>query len=400
MRTHWALPVLLVALVGCGSAATPAPGSTTKGGATTSSTTGTEPTVETSTDRPGATEPVSSSTGGAPATESTAPGPQTPTGPELQGPDPQVQDLVTGLAAPWSVAPVEGVALVSERDSGRILEVDPSTGALREVTTVPDVRHGGEGGLLGLVVHDGEVFLYATTDDGNRVQRAALTGVPGSFTLGTPETILDGIPAGRTHNGGRLAIGPDGLLYVSTGDAGNRDAAQDPASLAGKILRIAPDGAIPADNPFPGSPVYSLGHRNVQGLGWSADGTFYAAEFGQSTWDELNVVVPGGNYGWPEVEGAADREGFVDPIRQWSTDEASPSGIAVLDGQVVVANLRGRSVRVVVPDDPDADRVLLDGTLGRVRDVVVVGSELWALTNNTDGRGDPRDGDDRLVRIG
>ena len=183
-------------------------------------------------------------------------------------------DVVTGLEAPWSVAFVDDTALVSERDSGRVLEVLDG-GSTRVVGTI-DAKHGGEGGLLGLAVADGQLFAYSTGDDGNRIQRFPLTGSPGSYGLGSPTTLIDGLPAAGIHNGGRLAFGPDGMLYASAGDAGQAPRAQDLDYLGGKILRMTPDGGVPADNPFPGSPVWSLGHRNVQGLAWTADGTMYA----------------------------------------------------------------------------------------------------------------------------
>src|SRR5690606_25099263 len=206
-------------------------------------------------------------------------------------------------------------------------------------------KHGGEGGLLGIAVspeveQDGLVYLYRTTAEGNQVVRAVLgpsdgtpdgtdDGTTAALTLGELEPVLEGIPASGHHNGGRLAFGPDGYLYVSTGDAGDPDAAQDPASLGGKILRLTPDGAPAPGNPTEDSTVWSLGHRNVQGLGWDLRGRMFASEFGQNTYDELNLIVPGGNYGWPVVEGTAGAPGMVDPLVTWSTDVASPSGIAV-----------------------------------------------------------------------
>ncbi|MGN7190527.1 PQQ-dependent sugar dehydrogenase [Curtobacterium sp. SAFR-003] len=311
-------------------------------------------------------------------------------------------DVVTGLEAPWSVVPVgdRGDAFISERDSARVLELRPD-GSTREVGTVPGVRHGGEGGLLGLALHDGDLFVYSTADDGNRVQRFTLTGGTGTYRLGDATTVLDGLPRNTFHDGGRIAFGPDGMLYVSVGDAGNRPAAQDRASLAGKILRVTPDGAVPEDNPFPGSPVWSLGHRNVQGMGWAADGTMFAAEFGQDAWDELNVIEPGQDHGWPEVEGVGgEARGFVDPVQQWSTDDASPSGLTVIGDTVYVANLKGASVRAVPVSDPGTSTVFFAGEFGRIRTVLAGPDDtLWFVTNNTDGRGDPREGDDRIVSV-
>ncbi len=333
--------------------------------------------------RPTASPPATAADGGAPV--------------DLAG-DP---DVVSGrLDAPWAIAFVDGTALVSARDSGEVLEV-LDDGSTRIIGTIDGVRHGGEGGLLGLAVSpDEHLYAYSTGTDGNRVQRFALTGDPGQLGLGPAENVLEDIPAASNHNGGRIAFGPDGMLYVTTGDAGEREAAQDPQSLAGKILRITPDGSVPEDNPIAGSAVFSLGHRNPQGIAWAADGTLFAAEFGQDTWDELNIITAGGNYGWPDVEGIADDGRYIDPVQQWSPDVASPSGIAIVGGTIFVANLRGEVLRAVPVADPTTSTDLLAGEFGRLRDVVVSpDGDLWFLTNNTDGRGEPGDADDRLVRV-
>ena len=172
--------------------------------------------------------------------------------------------------------------------------------------------------------------------------RATYDGSAGA-RLGDPEVVLEGIPNGFIHDGGRLAFGPDGMLYVSTGETGQAPLAQDRASLAGKILRITPDGDPAPGNPDPESPVWSWGHRNVQGLAFDDADRLWASEFGDSTWDELNRIEKGRNYGWPEVEGRGDREDFVDPQVVWETANASPSGLAFLDGHVWMAALRGRA---------------------------------------------------------
>lgn len=309
------------------------------------------------------------------------------------------QTVVDGLDAPWSVAFHEGVALISERDTGRILELG-ADGRTREVATVDGVQASGEGGLLGIAVRDGYLYAYYTAADENRVQRFRIGGAPGGFTLGRPETILAGIPSAWNHNGGRIAFGPDGMLYVTTGDAGQRDDAQDRDSVAGKILRMTPEGKVPQDNPFPGSLVYSYGHRNPQGLAWADDGTMYAAEFGQDTWDELNVIEAGKNYGWPQVEGIARTSGFVDPVQQWDPDDASPSGIVIIGGTLYIANLRGERLREVPLSSPGMSHERFAGEYGRLRDATrAPDGSLWILTNNTDGRGSPADGDDRILRL-
>lgn len=334
-----------------------------------------------------------------PSTPSSSPGPGKSAAPAVV-PQGEPATVAADLAAPWSVAVVGETVLVSERDTGDIREIVGDT--TRVVGTVPGVVFGGEGGLLGIAADgDDGLFVYSTGSGGNRVQRFDVSGAPGSLALGDAETLLDGIPAARTHNGGRIAIGPDGMLYVTTGDANVPDLAQDRDSLAGKILRMTPEGAVPADNPFPDSFVYSLGHRNPQGIAWAEDGTLFASEFGQNTWDELNIITPGANYGWPVVEGQGGGADFVDPVQQWSTAEASPSGIAVIEGTVFIANLRGERVRAVPVADPSTATEYYVGELGRIRDVVAApDGDLWILTGNTDGRGaGPRDGDDRLLTV-
>ena len=341
----------------------------------------------------------------APVTPSPSPT-QTPTPEPL--PSPPVigerTEISANLAAPWSIAFVDETALISQRDNGVIRE-RLSDGSLRDVGTVAGVQHGGEGGLLGIATESGDsapehLYVYSTAADGNRVQRFELTGESGSFGLGAAETLLGGLPSGWSHNGGRLAFGPDGMLYIGVGDAGNPALSQDPASLAGKILRIAPDGSIPSDNPFDGSAVWSLGHRNVQGMTWDETGVMYASEFGQDTWDELNVIEAGANYGWPNVEGIAGDNGYVDPVQQWAPADASPSGITHVRGMLFIANLRGSNIRVVEIDNLAESQTLYRDDIGRIRDVVAApDGSVWFISNNTDGRVEPRDGDDRIYRI-
>ncbi|ROO59430.1 glucose/arabinose dehydrogenase [Micromonospora sp. Llam0] len=312
-----------------------------------------------------------------------------------------VDVVATGLAAPWDLAFLpDGTALVTERDTARLLAVDPQ-GATREITGVDGVVPAGEGGLLGVAVSpqhatDGWVYLYYTGAEDNRVVRFRL-GPDGPTTA--PEPVLTGIPRAPTHNGGRIAFGPDGMLYVGTGDAGERGAAQDPTGLAGKILRVRPDGTVPADNPLAGSPVFSFGHRNVQGLAWDPDGQLYASEFGQNRHDELNRIEAGGNYGWPEVEGVADRAEFVDPVATWAPRDASPSGLAHHQGRLWLACLRGQRLYRVAPDGTGAE-MLLSREYGRLRHATVApDGSLWVLTSNRDGRGSPTGDDDRILRI-
>jgi glucose/arabinose dehydrogenase len=310
------------------------------------------------------------------------------------------RELATGLDVPWDLAVLpDGNILVTLRDRAEVVRV-ASDGSVTAVATIADVAPAGEGGLLGIALSprfatDGFVFLYYSVAQENRVVRYRYTG----SGLVEPKPIVTGIPRASNHNGGRLRFGPDGRLYIGTGNSGNRDLAQDLDSLGGKILRVDADGGIPSDNPF-GTAVYSYGHRNVQGLGWDAAGHLFASEFGQDTFDELNLIRPGGNYGWPGAEGRTDSPGLVNPLLVWRPADASPSGIAVTPGGTVyVAALRGERVW---SSSGDGDKmtepsVFLDG-LGRVRAVEVSGEDLLVLTNNT-ARGRPRSGDDRLIAV-
>ncbi|WP_234407309.1 PQQ-dependent sugar dehydrogenase [Microterricola viridarii] len=304
-----------------------------------------------------------------------------------------------GMAVP------DGTTLISERDSADVLEL-LADGSTRVVGTVAGVAPGGEGGLLGLAALAAEagspgtwVYAYFTSDSDNRIVRMQLQGAPGALALGAAEPVTGGIPRASNHDGGRIAFGPDGMLYATAGDAGNREGAQSTDYLGGKILRMSPTGAVPADNPF-GNLVWSLGHRNPQGIGWDSRGRLWAAEFGQDTWDELNLVTPGSNYGWPVVEGAAGDPRFVDPVQQWPTDEASPSGLAVVNDTVFIAALRGERLWRWVPDSGQPATPWFVGEFGRIRDVAAgPDGTLWFLSNNTDGRGDPGIDDDRLWQV-
>jgi glucose/arabinose dehydrogenase len=321
-----------------------------------------------------------------------------------------VRTVAEGLNSPWGLAALpEGGLLVSSRDEGTITRVDEKTGKKTELGEVPGVSPAGEGGLLGIALSpeyasDHMIYAYFTSASDNRIVRMLYDARrPSGDQLGAPDTVFKGIPKGMIHNGGRIAFGPDKMLYVGTGESGDRGLAQDKESLGGKILRLTPEGEPAPGNPFPDSPVYSYGHRNVQGLAWDGRQRLFAAEFGQNTWDELNAIAPGDNYGWPEAEGKSDDAKYHSPLAQWGTDDASPSGIAYAEGSVWMAGLRGQRLwRVPLKGtqasaDPQA---FLEGEYGRLRTVVAAGgNKLWLTTSNTDGRGAPKTGDDRILEL-
>lgn len=336
-------------------------------------------------------------------TASASPRPTAPDDPAPLAPTGDTTALATGLTTPWSIVPLPtGSTLLSERDTGRVLELTPA-GALRVVGTVAGVVPFGEGGLLGLAARDvGTPYLYAfhTAAQDNRIVRYELTGAPGSYGLGASELLVTGIPKARNHNGGRLAFGPDGMLYASTGDAQQVNLAQDRGSLAGKILRMTPEGDVPTDNPFAGSYVYSLGHRNPQGIVFDREGRLWASELGQNTWDELNRIEAGANYGWPVIEGIGGRAGYVDPVQQWPTSEASPSGLGIVGDTLFMVALRGQRLWAIDVDAPGTSTAYFVRELGRLRDAVAApDGGLYLLTTNTDANGRPGPEDDRLLAV-
>ncbi|NWF51879.1 MAG: PQQ-dependent sugar dehydrogenase [Nitrospirae bacterium] len=341
----------------------------------------------------------------------------------------KVDGWVENLEIPWSLVFLnDSRALVSERP-GRIRLI--KDGKLREEPYAKiSVAHIGEGGLMGLAVHPDfpkKPFVYAmhTYKKGdsvyNRVIRLRDNGNIAVFD----KVIIDNIPGGKFHNGGRIAFGPDGMLYITTGETFESKIAQDLKSLGGKILRITPEGLIPSDNPFKGSPVYSYGHRNPQGIAWHPEtGDLFSSEHGPSGEylrfgnDEINVIRKGGNYGWPSIIGIGKKEPYIDPLILWGKT-TPPSGIIFykgnrlghLKGDLFVATLRSESlIRIRLKKEGAGYRVLKierwfsddykNGRFGRIRDVVEgPDGALYFMTNNTDGRGRPRHGDDRIYRI-
>ena len=313
-----------------------------------------------------------------------------------------VRTVASGLEVPWGVTFLpDGTALVSERDTTRVLAIDGKQ--VREVGRIEEASPQGEAGLLGLAAsptydEDSLVYAYVSTASDNRVMRMTYDGQ----RLGEPEAVLTGIPNGFIHDGGRLLFDEDGNLFVSTGEIGEPSLAQDPESLGGKVLHITPEGSPAPDNPQEDSPVWSIGHRNVQGLAFDDRGRLWATEFGQNTWDELNLIQRGENYGWPMVEGKGDLEEFRNPYVTWSTADASPSGLAFADGSLWAGALRGQRLWEipVTKDGTAAPRDWFVGNYGRIRTVTVApNGNLWVTTSNRDGRGEPTSEDDRILEV-
>ena len=318
-----------------------------------------------------------------------------------------VVTVATGLEAPWALVFLPDGGIILTERPGRIRLIN-AAGVLKQdpLLVVNDVAARGEGGLLGIAVHpdfpsNGFIYVYYTHEEQgtlyNRVQRYLME----DDVLTADKIIIDNIPAGSIHDGGRIKFGPDGLLYITAGDAGNDEVAQDINALNGKILRVKDDGAIPADNPFPGSPVYSYGHRNPEGLAWDSGGNLWATEHGSSATDELNLIEPGKNYGWPVIRGDDAREGMVTPVIHSGSRTWAPSGAAYWNGSIFFTGLRGESLFEAVLDGETVTSLAahFEGEYGRLREVVV-GPDgfLYILTSNRDGRGSPVAQDDRLLK--
>ncbi|HKY58444.1 MAG TPA: PQQ-dependent sugar dehydrogenase [Aeromicrobium sp.] len=314
--------------------------------------------------------------------------------------------IADGLNVPWGIVFLpDGRALVAQRDAGSIAVIDPDgkgKDRVRELGDVPGSvgQPGGEAGLLGLALHpddDAQLFAFVSTARDERIVRIALE----EDRLGEIDPILTGLPTGGRHHGGRLLFGPDGHLYVGTGEAGRPELAQERDSLGGKILRITPDGKPVDGNPFD-SEVWSWGHRNVEGLAFDDEDRLWACEFGEQEVDELNLIERGGNYGWPEFEGESNDPEYISPKVTWPTSICSPSGLAITQGTAFLAALRGERLWSVPLDGADVGEPQdhFVGEYGRLRTVVVAPDEsLWVTTSNTDGRGRQRNGDDRILRV-
>jgi glucose/arabinose dehydrogenase len=314
--------------------------------------------------------------------------------------------LAKDLSVPWGLAFLPGGnALVGERDSGDVFLVRRRGGRRKvgELSVYSQKASFGESGLLGFALHPGFasnrwLYVYLSTPSDNRVVRVRFA----DGRLGDRQLVLAGIPMNVHHNGGGLVFGPDGLLYVSTGDGEDSSRAQDKRSLGGKVLRLTPTGAAAPGNPF-GNRVWSMGHRNVEGITFDARGNLWASEFGEKETDELNRIVAGANYGWPRVEGSDGPGGYRDPFAEWTpTSTCSPAGVAVARGRAWLGALRGQclySVRLT-GDHAGRKRRHFAGRFGRIRTVKAApDGSLWITTSNRDGRGSPGSTDDRVIRI-
>jgi glucose/arabinose dehydrogenase len=327
-----------------------------------------------------------------------------------------VETVAEGLVVPWDVAFVDQRTILVTERGGRVRVVRDGKVQSRPAASI-DVDASGEGGLLGIALNPAfprVVYVYYTRSTGNRVSRFNLRG---DLTFGEERVLIDRIPSAGIHDGGRIAFGPDDMLYVTTGDAGEPRRAADRRSLAGKILRIEPDGSVPADNPFRGSPVYSYGHRNPQGIAWDSRGRLFESEHGPTSElgglccnDEINRITAGGFYGWPYRAG--ERAAFggtppddpIAPLASSGSDTWAPAGL-VVDGTsaLLVAALRGsRLMRFAFSGGgsalEDPSRALAG--FGRLR-AARFGPDgcLYLTTSNRDGRGSPRSNDDRILRV-
>ena len=332
----------------------------------------------------------------------------------------KIETVAENLTIPWSIDWLpDGTALFTERN-GNLRAIQ--NGELLQEPLLTLGVGAGEGGLLGVAVdpdfeQNNYIYLYYTYTEfittSNKVVRYQLT----DGVVTEDKVLIDGIPGASYHDGGRIQFGPDGKLYITTGEAGNPDLAQDLNSLGGKILRINSDGTIPEDNPWENSPIYTIGHRNPQGIDWDESGNLVATEHGPSGWrgvahDEINLIIPGANYGWPDVIGDETAEGLQNPILHTGDDTWAPSGaefyngdkIPEWNGKYFVATLRGSHLHMIDFDLENnkiiSHEKLFQDEFGRLRDVQTgPDGYLYILTSNQDGRGSPSSNDDRILRI-
>lgn len=320
----------------------------------------------------------------------------------------ETEVIATGLKIPWEIVPMpDGRILITERE-GRVLLLKEG-----EIHNIAQVKHKGEGGLLGMTLspnfkEDNLLYLYYTYMEGKETYNKVSQFTFKEDTIVDEKVILDKIPGSKFHNGGRIKFGPDGKLYITTGDSQNEDLSQDIESLAGKILRVNPDGTIPTDNPFPNSPVFALGIRNSQGLAWHpVTGDLFASDHGPSSRDEINLIESGGNYGWPNITCDQEDPQYKNPISCYTDFTLAPSGIDFYPKEnqegfsLYIGGLRGNRVMRIILDKEGKfireESILED--FGRIRTVVYYEDAIYITTNNTDGRGSPKEGDDKIIKI-
>ena len=310
--------------------------------------------------------------------------------------------IATKLNVPWSITKTGDTFYITER-TGKIVKIDKDGMIREDVKLEKPLLVYGEGGLLGLELHpdfkeNGIAFAYHTYGTEEKVKNRIVTLKYDGTEWKEIGVLLEDIDGAIYHNGGRVKIGPDEKLYVTVGDANAPESAQDRELLTSSILRMNLDGTVPEDNPFPGSYVYSYGHRNPQGLGWDKEtGEMYASEHGPSAFDEINLIKKGKNYGWPTYTGDDHAEEVEAPLFHSGTDTWAPSGIVVENGILYAASLRGEMVRAF--EIGSKQQFVLWKDNGRIRDVWKEGDSIYFITNNTDGRGNPVPDDDQLIKL-
>jgi glucose/arabinose dehydrogenase len=314
--------------------------------------------------------------------------------------------LAQELHVPWVITFDEDIVYISERE-GNIVKVDGNKMTRQAVHLKKGVHGVGEGGFLGFLLapdfaKSKLAYAYHTYEEKGRILNRVVLLKQNGEQWDEVRALLEGIPGAANHDGGRMAFGPDKLLYVTTGDAQQRELAKDRNSLAGKILLMTLDGNVPEDNPFPGSYVYSYGHRNPQGLVWNHEGVMFNTEHGPSGdpggHDEINIIKAGGNYGWPTIYGDEEHEGMITPIYQSGEKAIAPSGAAIDESnRILIATLMGGALYRYDPATKEM-AVLFEGE-GRLRDVKMKDGRIYVITNNTDGRGIPSKTDDRLLLL-
>jgi glucose/arabinose dehydrogenase len=309
--------------------------------------------------------------------------------------------IAKSLQIPWSIQKDRETFYITERP-GTIAVIQNGVVQKEQVIFQKKLSSNPEAGLLGFILSPdfhktGKAFGYYTYDENGRAWNRVVELIHLDREWTEANVLLDRIPSGQVHHGGRLKIGPDGLLYVTTGDIHEDEIAQDLNSLGGKILRMNLDGTVPKDNPFEGSYVFSYGHRNPQGIAWSETGELYESEHGPSAHDELNKIEAGKNYGWPVILGDETKQGMVTPLIHSGNNTWAPSGVAYYKGHIIVATLRGEAVKIYNLKSGEM-KDLYKG-VGRVRDVYIEGDTLYFVTNNTDGRGVPAKDDDKLYKM-